>query len=233
MSYWFDKVIKNNNNNNVQYLNKNIKIKQYQLQSPKGTANANGQGNKEEEQWKRNQPRQWPQNNATSAAASAEASTSKLAACCVNSFLISAYHFISTFQRNGQVCGEKGRGAGYWVVHVQEAAFELRPGEFQARVKVSPAAKAHSHCSQKSANCNCLAANLWKCQIIQGQGNQDCTNSQHQGAGGGGARPTTLQERSVKLLKSELHVRRCFFFCILEKLALSGELAALPKHISA
>lgn len=86
-------------------------------------------------------------NNATSAAAQALAlalaltltSASQLtlqpalAACCVNSFLISAYHFISTFQRNVQCAGLSGLPC---PCPCPGRGLQAAAGGFQVQVKV-------------------------------------------------------------------------------------------------
>lgn len=80
-------------------------------------------------------------NNATSAAAQALALTSAsqltlqpaLAACCVNSFLISAYHFISTFQRNVQCAGLSGLPC---PCPCPGRGLQAAAGGFQVQVKV-------------------------------------------------------------------------------------------------
>lgn len=150
-----------------------------------------------------------PSHQATSAA-----STLALAACCVNSFLISAYHFISTFQRKAQC--ERCH------VHVQEertasnSASKSRRGVRKCCVIVAQSGKRKK---KKSANCNCLAANLRKCRIIADQGNQDCIKSEE-----------SARNIGVKLLKSELHVGSC---CCGNWRSLGESPALLKRLISA
>lgn len=210
------------------------KVNNINYKGAQGTSNTSAK-NKETEQWDgiKWMPR-IPLISPPTRRAATSAASAALAACCDNSFLISAYHFISTFQRKAQC--ERCRATPRHVhvhVHVQEEcsassfAWKSRRGVRKCSVIVAQSGKRKGRTKEtkkKSANCNCLAANLRKCRIIAGQGNRDCTKSEERRAKAQRARQRERKEHGVKLLKSELHV-----FCA--KLAVSGASPALLKRL--
>lgn len=133
MSYWFGKV-KKRNQQEKQYKHPHkvrAKVNNINYKSAQGTSNTS-EKNKEKETMKWNVS-PLPQHRLRAATSAASTAASALAACCVNSFLISAYHFISTFQRKAQC--ERCH------VHVQEE------DRVQRRFRVSSGrAKVQSHC---------------------------------------------------------------------------------------